>query len=92
MYATATPAKRESDMSVILLSPLLFAAAGMLTGATWACAFAPHSFLQGPTGTKWVKLTGASTPRAAKVVALIFALLGTGFLFAMMYFVWIGKV
>ena len=84
MYRFHAAAQHANDAYIAFLSPILTAAAGMLAGASWACAFAPTSFLNGPLGTKWLKLIGTRNLVVSRVIALVVGIVGTGFCIAIM--------
>jgi hypothetical protein len=77
---------RTDDLYITILSPVLTAAAGMLSGVSWACTAAPGSFLNGPLGTKWMGLIGTKNLTVARFVAFVIAVLGTAVCVAVVIF------
>ncbi len=58
----------------VVLTPFLFAIAGILLGVALACLLAPREFLIGPIGQKWMDLIGTRHVGVARAVCLIFGL------------------
>ena len=65
------PDPGHKDYKLLLLAPIMAGAAGILFGATLACLFAPHEFLTGPIGSKWMTLIGTKSVLAARIVCLM---------------------
>jgi len=72
----------------ILLTPLVFAAAGLVFGVSVTCLFAPRSFLTGPVGQKWMQLIGTESTVVARVVCFLFTMLLLGFIALMAWAAW----
>jgi hypothetical protein len=85
----ANDAKSGKDVKGIILVPLLFGAAGFMSGMAMMCLVAPRTFLTGPIGRQWMKLIGTESVVVARITCLLFGsvvtapLVGLGVLFAL---------
>jgi hypothetical protein len=69
------------------LGAVMFVILGTLLGIALACTFAPSSFLNGPTGQKWLDFIGTRNVLAARAVCVVVTvLLGAFFAFALWAF------
>jgi hypothetical protein len=57
-------------LEVVLVS----GAAGLFFGVAVACLFAPRDFLEGPVGSRWMRMIGTKSVGAARLVCLVVAL------------------
>lgn len=58
----------REGLKVILLGPVVLGIAGILEGIALMCAFAPHEFLTGSLGQKWMDLIGTKNVTVARIV------------------------
>jgi hypothetical protein len=83
---------RTDDFYMIILSPFLMIAGGILGGACWACTFAPTAFLEGPIGSRWMKLIGTTSPTIGRCVSVMVALIVTGWFIFEPICIALGKI
>lgn len=78
----------EQSGAVLLFSPFMFAAAGLIFGTALGCLFAPNNFLRGPVGQRWMQLIGTQSMFATRLVCLLFSLFLLAFMGLMAWALW----
>ncbi|QDU95942.1 hypothetical protein Pla8534_37610 [Lignipirellula cremea] len=68
-----------SDAKALFLSPFTFGAAGWFLGFSFAFLCAPTSYLQSPSGQKWMELVGTNSISGARVVCAVLTMITVGF-------------
>ena len=82
---------RKEDLKMLLVAPLLSGVAGILAGVAGACLVAPHEFLTGPVGRKWMALIGTKNVLIARIVCGILVTIVLGAIIAVATKAALGK-
>src|SRR5215471_3210705 len=69
---------RPGELTMVLTSPLMGGIGGLIFGVAAACLLAPHEFLTGPVGRKWMTLIGTKSVVVARLVCAIIVLMVAG--------------
>lgn len=77
----------ERMLCGVVLTPIL-APASLFLGASIGCLFAPEKFMRSPIGDKWLKLVGAQSILASRIICTVLALVLIGFFAGYCWFIY----